>query len=155
MMSNRCLRYTIALCTQTRRSKTKNEKGSRYERNLIHIIYTFMEHKPHIPYDIYESPQELLILLPLWWINKKSIQVTIEDYRLVVRWERKEPTVKKSLLPLKQQCYWWTIETQIDLPAQVYFDKIHSKLSPENILEIIVPKALVPSKIAVEVSYDK
>lgn len=114
-----------------------------------------MEQKPHIPYDIYESPQELLILLPLWWVNKKSIQITIEDYCLVIRWKRKSPTVKGSLLPLKQQCYRWTIETQIDLPPQVYFDKIHSKLSPENILEIIVPKALVPSKIAVEVSYDK
>lgn len=114
-----------------------------------------MDQKPHIPYDIYESPQELLILLPLWWVNKKSIQVTIEDYRLVVRGERKSPSIKATLLPLKQQCYRWTIQAEIDLPPQVYFDKIHSKLSPENILEIIVPKALVPSKIAVEVSYGK
>jgi hypothetical protein len=36
----------------------------------------------------------------------------------------------------------------------VYFDKIHSKLSADNILQIIVPKALIPEKIALEVEYD-
>jgi len=43
----------------------------------------------------------------------------------------------------------------IDLPPQVYFDKIHSKLTPDNTLQIIVPKALVPEKISLEVEYDK
>jgi hypothetical protein len=43
----------------------------------------------------------------------------------------------------------------IDLPPQVYFDKIHSKLTSNNTLEIIVPKALVPEKIELEVEYDK
>jgi hypothetical protein len=37
------------------------------------------------------------------------------------------------------------------LPAQIYFDKIHSKLTPENILQIIIPKATVPEKIILEI----
>jgi hypothetical protein len=42
----------------------------------------------------------------------------------------------------------------IDIPPQVYFDKIHSKLTLDNTLQIIVPKALVPDKIMLEVEYE-
>jgi HSP20 family molecular chaperone IbpA len=113
------------------------------------------EQIPHIPYDIYESPQELVIFLPLWWVKKESIALEIKDYRLVITWERVKPKVKDNLIPLKEDCYWWAIQQIIDLPPQVYFDKIHSKLTPDNTLQIIVPKALIPEKIALEVEYDK
>jgi len=43
---------------------------------------------------------------------------------------------------------------EIDLPPQSYFDKIHSKISADNILEIVVPKAMIPGKIELEVEYD-
>jgi len=110
---------------------------------------------PNIPYDIYESPQELVIILPLWWIKKESIQVLIKDYRLVILWERTKPKIKNNLIPLKEECYRWRINQSIDLPPQVYFDKIHSKLTSDNILEIIVPKSIVPEKIELEIQYDK
>lgn len=110
---------------------------------------------PNIPYDIYESPQEIVILLPLWWVKKESLQLDIKDYRLVISGERIKPKTKDNLIPLKEECYRWPINQIIDLPPQVYFDKIHSKLTPDNTLQIIVPKALVPEKIKLEVEYDK
>ncbi|NOZ43742.1 MAG: Hsp20/alpha crystallin family protein [bacterium] len=58
---------------------------------------------------------------------------------------------KGSFSPLKEECFWGEIEVKIDLPPQVYFDKIHSTLSPENILEIIVPKSSIPEKIELEI----
>jgi HSP20 family molecular chaperone IbpA len=114
-----------------------------------------IEQLPNVPYDIYESPQEIVILLPLWWVRKETIVLEIKDYRLVISWERIKPKVKDNLIPLKEECYRWNIEQIIDLPPQVYFDKIHSKLTPDNVLQIIVPKALVPEKITLEVEYDK
>jgi hypothetical protein len=54
-------------------------------------------------------------------------------------------------LPVKEECYRGKIRQIIDLPAQIYFDRIHSKLSPENILWIIIPKALVPEKITLQI----
>jgi len=110
---------------------------------------------PHIPYDIYESPQEIVILLPLWGVKKETIKLAIKDYRLVITWERIKPKVKDNLIPLKEECYRWLINQIIDLPPQVYFDKIHSKLTSDNTLQIIVPKALMPDKISLEVEYDK
>ncbi len=113
------------------------------------------QEKPRIPYDIYESPQEIVILLPLGWVKKETLKLTIKDYRLVINGERIKPKIKDHLIPLKEECYRWPIDQIIDLPPQVYFDKIHSKLTPDNTLQIIVPKALVPEKISLEVEYDK
>jgi len=109
---------------------------------------------PNIPYDIYESPQEIVIIMPLWWVQKDSIEIKIKDYRLLVSWERNQTFLKDNFVILKENCYWWPVREIIDLPAQVYFDKIHSKLTSSNVLEIIIPKSLVPEKIAVEVEYD-
>jgi HSP20 family molecular chaperone IbpA len=39
---------------------------------------------PSIPYDIYESPQEIVIFLPLGGVEKDSINLSIKDYRLVI-----------------------------------------------------------------------
>lgn len=109
---------------------------------------------PNIPYDMYESPQEVIIILPLWAVRKESLEVKIENYRILIRWERVAPKLKDSCIAIQEECYRWPIELEIDIPPQVYFDKIHSKLTLDNTLEIIVPKALVPEKIKLEVEYE-
>ena len=106
---------------------------------------------PYVPYDMYESEQEIVIIMPLWWVKKESLNLKIEDYKLLIQWKRELIDLKESLIPIKEECYWWKLEQRIDLPAQIYFDKIHSRLTPENILEIIIPKALIPEKINVEI----
>jgi HSP20 family molecular chaperone IbpA len=111
-------------------------------------------HSPLIPYDMYESPQEVVIILPLGGVKKESVAVNIEDYRILVRGVREKPKMKVSCLPVQEECYRGPIELIIDIPPQVYFDKIHSKLTLDNTLQIIVPKALVPEKIELEVEYE-
>ena len=110
-----------------------------------------MKDKVRIPYDIYESPNEMVIIMPLWWVKKDTIEISIDDYRLIVKWVREKVSLKDDCIALKEDCYWWEIEQILDLPPQSYFDKIHSKLSVDNILQIIVPKAMVPEKIQLEV----
>ena len=109
---------------------------------------------PNIPYDMYESPQEVVIIVPLGWVKKESVEVKIENYRILIHWLRIAPQLKNSCIPIQEECYRWPIELQIEIPPQVYFDKIHSKLTLDNTLEIIVPKALVPEKIQLEVEYE-
>ena len=110
-----------------------------------------MQEIPHIPYDMYESSQELLIIMPLGGVKKESLSLKIEDYKLLVEGERSNPEVKENLVSIREECYWGKLHQIIDLPAQIYFEKIHSKLTPENTLQIIIPKALVPEKIVVEI----
>jgi HSP20 family molecular chaperone IbpA len=109
---------------------------------------------PSIPYDMYESPQEVVIIIPLWWVKKESVEVKIENYRIQIRWFRLAPQLKESCIPIQEECYRGPIELEIEIPPQVYFDKIHSKLTLDNTLHIIVPKALVPDKIQLEVEYE-
>ena len=110
-----------------------------------------MQEIPHIPYDMYESSQELLIMMPLGGVKKESLSLKIEDYKLLIEGERSNPEVKENLVSIREECYWGKLHQIIDLPAQIYFEKIHSKLTPENTLQIIIPKALVPEKIVVEI----
>ena len=112
-----------------------------------------MESKINIPYDIYESPNEMIIVMPLGWVKKESIDISIDDYRLVIKWLRQKFSFKEDCIPLKEDCYRGNIEQILELPPQAYFDKIHSKLSVDNILQIIVPKSIVPEKIELEVEY--
>ena len=106
---------------------------------------------PHIPYDMYESSQELLIIMPLGGVKKESLSLKIEDYKILIEGERSNPEVKENLVSIREECYWGKLHQIIDLPAQIYFEKIHSKLTPENTLQIIIPKALLPEKIVVEI----
>ena len=110
-----------------------------------------MQEIPHIPYDRYESSQALLIIMPLGGVKKESLSLKIEDYKLLIEGERSNPEVKENLVSIREECYWGKLHQIIDLPAQIYFEKIHSKLTPENTLQIIIPKALVPEKIVVEI----
>ena len=110
-----------------------------------------MQEIPHIPYDMYESSQELLIIMPLGGVKKESLSLKIEDYKLLIEGERSNPEVKENLVSIREECYWGKLHQIIDLPAQIYFEKIHSKLTPEKTLQIIIPKALVPEKIVVEI----
>jgi len=110
-----------------------------------------MQEIPHIPYDMYESSQELLIIMPLGGVKKESLSLKIEDYKLLIEGERSNPEVKENLVSIREACYWGKLHQIIELPAQIYFEKIHSKLTPENTLQIIIPKALVPEKIVVEI----
>ena len=112
------------------------------------------QNKPSIPYDMYESPQEVVIIIPLGWVKKESVEVKIENYRIQIRWFRLAPQLKESYIPIQEECYRWPIELEIEIPPQVYFDRIHSKLTLDNTLEIVKPKSLVTEKIQLELEYE-
>ena len=110
-----------------------------------------MQEKIDIPYDIYESPNEVVIIMPLWWVKKESLELKIEDYRLVIHWMREKIDLRDDFIPLKENCYRWEINLIIDLPPQSYFDRIHSKLTSDSILQIVIPKAIVPDRIDLQI----
>ena len=108
-----------------------------------------------IPYDLFESPKELLIIIPLGWVEKKSVHAHIKDYTLIITGERQFPQTKKDLVPAKEHCYRWPVEMRIPLPPTLYFEKIHSSLSATNILSIVIPKNIIPEQIAIEIEKGK
>lgn len=107
--------------------------------------------KIDIPMDIYESAKELVVIIPLAGVDKKSLEMTMEDYRLMLKWVRHQPKLKDDLMSVRGDCYRGEFAQTIDLPVGVYLDRIHSKITQDNILMIIVPKIITPDKIRVEI----
>ncbi len=110
-----------------------------------------MSEKIDIPVDIYESDQEILIVVPLWWVSKDTISVYLEKTSLILSWSRKMSDLKESLTPVQEECFWWNFCKTINLPQNVYFEKISSSLSKENILTIVVPKVIIPEKLELDI----
>jgi len=57
--------------------------------------------------------------------------------------------MKDTLMPIQEKCFRGAFEKVIALPSSVYFDRIHSELSKDNVLTIIIPKVIVPERIMV------
>lgn len=119
---------------------------------MNHLYYRYTMSSVAIPMDIYESPREIVILMPLWWVDKKSIELYFEDFKLIIKWFRAKPALKEDLILQQEECYWGEFMQDVSIPPYVYFDRIHSVVSSDNILIITVPKSLQPwGKVKLEV----
>lgn len=105
-----------------------------------------------VPMDVYDSPTEMVVIMPLWWVDKQSVRVTLSGTTLTLHGTRVSPMLKDALMPLQEQCYRGDFVKEIAVPAHAATDRIHSELSPENILTIIIPKIVDPAEIIVEIT---
>jgi len=106
-----------------------------------------------IPMDVYTSPREIVIILPLGGVQKKSVEIYFEDYTLIISGKRIEPKLKNDLAPQQQECFRGEFKRPVQLPPDIYIDRIHSTISAENVLQIVIPKMLVPEKMKVDIAY--
>jgi len=104
-----------------------------------------------IPVDLYDSPQEFVVVMPLWGVQKSSVHLYLEKDILVIIGERKVPTLKKNLTQTMGSCFRWSFQRKIKLPGSVAFDRIHSQLTSENILVVVVPKVILSEEIQVDI----
>lgn len=99
-----------------------------------------------IPTDVYESREELVVIVPLGGVAKESIKVRFVDGVLQISGERAAPKLRDGFVPLEQQCYRGVFDKQVPLPASVYHDKVHVECYADNILVVIIPKMIVPEE---------
>jgi HSP20 family molecular chaperone IbpA len=102
-----------------------------------------------IPYDVYESSKEMVVVLPLAWVSKNNISLTLNQYELIITGTRTKPQLKSDLSNVQEECYWWDFAQTISLPQWVFFEKIHSNFAADNILTITIPKLQIPEQIKV------
>lgn len=106
--------------------------------------------------DIYESPREIVIVVPLGGVDKKSVELFFDDFQLMLKWVRVKPQLKEDLIIQQDECYRGEFTQTVQLPPYVYFDRIHSEISADNILIITVPKSLHPgTKMKLDVTIHK
>ena len=100
-----------------------------------------------IPYDIYESQYEIIIIIPLWGVKKDSIEIKVIDYVLYITGTRWTDPLRDDFVAIKQDCFRGDISLSINLPIDSAYRDMSSTLSRENILTIIIPKNIVPGSI--------
>lgn len=104
-----------------------------------------------IPYDVYESDAEIVVVVPLGGVSQDSIWIVLDKNKLIISWLRKKPHLKENLVPQKEDCYWWEFELQVQLPLTVKFEQIQPVLTKENVLVVTVPKYKLPEQMKLEV----
>jgi HSP20 family molecular chaperone IbpA len=57
--------------------------------------------KIDIPMDIYESSKELVIIIPLAGVDKSSLNIAMDEYKLILKGERNMPKLKDDLMAVK------------------------------------------------------
>ena len=103
-----------------------------------------------VPMDVYDSPTEMVAILPLGWVQKDSLHLHCEAWVLHLTGKRQKPEIKSSLVPVQEQCFWWNFEKTIDIWNNIVYENIRSELSAENILTIVIPKNIPPEEIVIQ-----
>lgn len=105
-----------------------------------------------VPYDLYETPQEIVVIMPLWWVTKESIRLSREQHHIRIEATRSAPTLKDGATPRMERAFWWPFAQRIELPQiPLHYQDVVSRLSPENILTVIIPKSIQPEQIALHI----
>jgi HSP20 family molecular chaperone IbpA len=65
-----------------------------------------MAEEVKIPVDIYESADEIVIVMPLAGVPKESIKIWLEKTTLYVAGDRRQPKLKETLKPVVAECFW-------------------------------------------------
>lgn len=110
---------------------------------------------PPIPYDMYESDEDILIIIPFWWVEKESISISIQYETITITGDRKKTKLWRNYKTLQEPCYRWPVSLHIDLPPEVRYKEMESKLSIENILTILIPKNIIPDNIPLHIEKEK
>jgi HSP20 family molecular chaperone IbpA len=58
-----------------------------------------------IPYDIYESNKEMVVILPLAGVSKNDILLTLNQYELNITGTRTKPRLKSDIVNVQEECY--------------------------------------------------
>lgn len=103
----------------------------------------------HPPTDVYETDEELVVMLDLAAVSQDDLEIAIEDNVLHVRGRRQEPVPSNKISVYRMEIPYGDFEARIHLPVRIARDEVQA--SYENgLLAIRMPKEK-PRRIAVRV----
>ncbi|MFC1968576.1 Hsp20/alpha crystallin family protein [Chloroflexota bacterium] len=90
--------------------------------------------------DIYETPQEVVILVELAGMKQEEIEVVADHDTLIIRGERKDTSQRGKKSYHRMEIRWGAFERGILLPVAIKTDETRATYK-DGLLEIVVPKA--------------
>ena len=98
-----------------------------------------------IALDIVETEKEMVIIVPIAWLDIDDIEIEIKDYILSVKWERKKLPLYLEWEVLVEECFFWRFARSIIMPENLDFDAINAVME-NNLLVIRIPKHIHTAK---------
>ncbi|MEW6231438.1 MAG: Hsp20/alpha crystallin family protein [Chloroflexota bacterium] len=93
----------------------------------------------HPPTDVYETDEELVVMLDLAAVSQDDLEIAIEDNVLHVRGRRQEPFPSNKISVYRMEIPYGDFEAHIHLPVRIARDEVQA--SYENgLLAIRMPK---------------
>lgn len=93
----------------------------------------------HPPTDVYETDEELVVMLDLAAVSQDNLEIAIEDNVLHVRGRRQAPLPSNKISVYRMEIPYGDFEAHIHLPVRIVRDEVQA--SYENgLLAIRLPK---------------
>ena len=100
-----------------------------------------------IALDIVETPEKIIIIAPIAWVELEEIDLMLNKSVLTIKWDRKKPSIyfDEDNKIRNSECYWWKFVRNIILPENLDFDMIKAVME-NNLLQVSIPKLHLSSQ---------
>jgi HSP20 family protein len=103
-------------------------------------------HRPWTPsVDVYETENEIIVLVELAGVKQDDVEVEIDDTTLVIRGDRVDSRQGTCRIYNQMEILWGPFERAIALPGRVDVEKAKA-VCDDGILEITLPRASKPTE---------
>ena len=118
---------------------TKEEEPIELDED-INEVNELDENVWQVAIDILETPYELIILAPIAGIELEDIDLSINKWVLVIKWDRPKPEIYSDDITVRNtECFWWKFVRNVILPENLDFDSIKASLE-NNLLIVTIQK---------------
>ncbi len=100
--------------------------------------------------DIYETEEDVVVLVELAGVKQDEIEIVVDGNTLVIRGERKEAQLRSKRIYYQMEIHKGPFERSILLPATVDPDKTKASYE-DGLLEIVLPKVWQEQTIRVKI----
>jgi len=100
-----------------------------------------------IALDIVETPEKIVIIAPIAWVELDEIDLMLNKGVLTIKWERTKPSMysNEDNIVRNLECYWWRFVRNIILPENLDFDMVKAVME-NNLLQVSIPKLNISSQ---------
>jgi len=100
-----------------------------------------------IALDIVETPEKIVIIAPIAWVELDEIDLMLNKWVLTIKWERTKPSMysDEDNVVRNLECYWWRFVRNIILPENLDFDMVKAVME-NNLLQVSIPKLNISSQ---------
>lgn len=98
----------------------------------------------HPPTDVFETPDEIVILMEIPCVNKEDVNVLLADDVLTIRGRRGDACRDKKVRYHQMEIHYGCFERSFVMPKRIERDAIQPATYSDGFLRVVIPKLPEP-----------